>query len=148
CDRQSNPAWNAYRSDCSGFITFSWGLPAVGSGGYVTGGFAPFSTSVSYVIQASGLQPRDAANLTAGGHIVLFKQWNTVGSNATFLEEPGCSSSKPYAHEFTSNVSISGSHIYIDYEGESFTAIRYNGLVGMGGPPTCQVDGVNGTCID
>jgi hypothetical protein len=23
CDRQSNPAWNAYRSDYSGFITFA-----------------------------------------------------------------------------------------------------------------------------
>src|SRR5512136_950269 len=25
CDRQSNAAWNAYRSDCSGFITWAWG---------------------------------------------------------------------------------------------------------------------------
>ncbi len=128
CDRESNAAWNAYRSDCSGFITWSWGLPPVGDGGYVTGDFAPFGTSFSKVIDAIDMVPGDAANLTAGGHIVLFKAWVTKGSKATFMEEPGCSISIPYAHEFTSTVSISGSSIYIDYEGESFTAIRYNSL--------------------
>jgi len=127
CDRESNAAWNAYRSDCSGFVTWSWGLPAVGDGGYVTGDFAPFGTSISTVIQASDLQPGDAANLTAGGHIVLFKQWTTVGSEAIFLEEPGCSANPPYAHEFTSAVTLSGSSIHIDYEGDDFTAIRYTG---------------------
>jgi hypothetical protein len=147
CDRESNPAWNAYRSDCSGFVTFAWGLPAIGDGGYVTGDFAPFGTSFSAVIQASDLQPGDACNLTAGGHIVLFKAWTTVGSEAVFLEEPGCSANPPYAHEFTSSVSLSGSSIYIDYEGESFTAIRYSGLTGVTGSASCQAGGVSGTCV-
>jgi hypothetical protein len=128
CARQSNAAWNAYRSDCSGFITWAWGLPPVGDGGYVTSDFAPFATGFSQVIQASELLPGDAANKTAGGHIVLFRQWVTPGSEAVFLEEPGCSSSEPYAHEFTSAVTLSGSSIYIAYEGESFTAIRWKGL--------------------
>jgi hypothetical protein len=128
CNRQSNAAWNAYRSDCSGFVTFAWGLPAVGDGGYVTSDFAPFATGFSHVIQASDLLPGDAANLTAGGHIVLFKQWVTQGSEAVFMEEPGCSSSIPYAHEFTSAVTLNGSSIHIAYEGESFTAIRFNQL--------------------
>src|SRR5271165_4088615 len=86
CDRASNAAWNAYRSDCSGFVTWAWGLPPVGDGGYVTGDFAPFATSFSSVIQASDLQPGDAANLTAGGHIVLFEKWITPGSEAMFME--------------------------------------------------------------
>ena len=47
CDRASHAAWNAYRSDCSGFITWAWGLPAVGDGGYVTSEFAPFGKSFS-----------------------------------------------------------------------------------------------------
>ncbi len=128
CDRESNSAWNPYRSDCSGFVTWSWGLPAVGDGGYVTSDFAPFSTSFSSVIQASGLQPGDAANKTAGGHIVLFVKWTSTGKEAEFMEEPGCSASEPYAHSFTSSVSLSGSSIYIDYEGEDFTAIRYKDL--------------------
>ena len=85
CNRQSNPAWDAYRSDCSGFVTWAWGLPPIGDGGYVTSDFAPFATSFSKVIQAIDLLPGDAANLTAGGHIVLFKQWVTPGSKAVFL---------------------------------------------------------------
>jgi hypothetical protein len=128
CHRESNAAWNPYRSDCSGFITWSWGLPAVGDGGYVTSDFAPFSTSFSSVIQATDLEPGDAANLTAGGHIVLFVKWTTKGSEAEFMEEPGCSANAPYAHSFTSSVMLSGSRIHIAYEGEDFTAIRYHKL--------------------
>src|SRR5581483_11686739 len=62
CSRESNSAWNAYRSDCSGFITWAWGLPPVGSGGYVTGDFAPFSNSFSHTIDGIDLEPGDALN--------------------------------------------------------------------------------------
>jgi hypothetical protein len=129
CTREENPAWDAYRSDCSGFVTWAWGLPPVGDGGYVTSDFAPYDTSFSSVIEASSLEPGDAANRNSGGHIVLFERWVTPGSEAVFMEEPGCSSSTPYAHEFTSGVSVSGSNIYIDFEGESFTAIRFDSIV-------------------
>jgi hypothetical protein len=133
CDRQNNPAWNAYRSDCSGFVTWAWGLPPVGDGGYVTSDFAPFSTAISFTINGADLQPGDALNLASDEHIVLFKQWVTPGQSAIFMEEPGCSSATPYAHEFTSDVSISGDEVYIDYEGAKFYAIRYNGSAGGGG---------------
>ncbi len=133
CDRESNGAWNAYRSDCSGFVTWAWGLPPVGDGGYVTGNFAPFGTSFSHTINGSQLEPGDALNKTSNEHIILFKQWVNPGHTAVFMEEPGCSSSIPYAHEFTSNVSISGDVVYVDYEGANFYAIRYNGA--NGGPP-------------
>lgn len=122
CNRESNPEWNPYRSDCSGFVSWAWGLAAPG---LVTSEFAPFDTSVSTTIQASDLQPGDACNLTAGGHIVLFVQWVTPGQSAVFMEEPGCSATPDYAHEFTSDVTINGVNIDIAYEGESFTAIRY-----------------------
>jgi len=129
CDRQSNAAWNAYRSDCSGFVTWSWGLPAVGDGGYVTGDFAPFDSSFSHVIDGNDLQPGDAVNKSTNEHIVLFKQWITPGQSAVFMEEPGCSSPVPYAHEFSSAVSISGSSVTIDYEGSTpFVAIRFDGM--------------------
>jgi hypothetical protein len=133
CDRTSNAAWNAYRSDCSGFVTWAWGLPAVGDGGYVTSNFAPYGTSFSHTIQGSQLQPGDALNKTPDGHIIIFKQWVSPGHSAVFMEEPGCSSSQPYAHEFTSNVSISGDRVYVSYEGETFYAIRYNGYSAGGG---------------
>jgi hypothetical protein len=94
----------------------------------VTGEFAPFQTDITTAIQASDLQPGDACNLTAGGHIVLFEKWVTPGKTAVFMEEPGCSANPPYAHEFQSDVTISGVNIDIAYEGESFTAIRYSQL--------------------
>jgi uncharacterized membrane protein YgcG len=134
CERTSNAAWNAYRSDCSGFVTFAWGLPAVGDGGYVTGEFAPYGTSFSHTIPGSDLQPGDALNKTPDDHIILFKEWVSVGHSAVFMEEPGCSSSQPYAHEFTSNVSINGDKVYVSYEGATFYAIRFNGKsAGSGG---------------
>ncbi len=134
CNRQSNPDWDPYRSDCSGFIAWSWALPAPGP---TTDGFAPASTTVSNVIDGNDLEPGDALNLP-GDHIVLFVSWQTVGSVANFYEEPGCSSSTPYAHAFTSSVTINGSSVAIAYEGNTFTAIRYNGFAGAGdaGPST------------
>ena len=27
CQRESNPAWDPYRSDCSGFVSWAWELP-------------------------------------------------------------------------------------------------------------------------
>jgi hypothetical protein len=138
CDRESNSAWNAYRSDCSGFVTWAWGLPPVGDGGYVTSDFAPYDTAISYTIDGIQLQPGDALNKTPDEHIVLFKQWVTIGQSAIFMEEPGCSSSTPYAHEFTSNVSISGSEVYIDYEGATFYAIRSNASSGGGTSDACS----------
>jgi hypothetical protein len=122
CTRESNADWDPYRSDCSGFISWAWELPAPGR---VTSEFAPFDTSVSTTINCTDMKMGDAANLTAGGHIVLFKEWTTPGKEAVFLEEPGCSAAEPYAHEFTSAVTCSGVNVDIAYEGESFTAIRY-----------------------
>ena len=122
CTRESNAQWDPYRSDCSGFISWAWGLSAPG---LVTSEFAPFGTTASTTIQATDLQPGDACNKNAGGHIVLFEKWVTPGKTALFLEEPGCSASQPYAHEFQSDVTISGVNITIAYEGEVFTAIRY-----------------------
>jgi hypothetical protein len=133
CDRESNAAWNAYRSDCSGFVTWAWGLPPVGDGGYVTSDFAPYDTSFSHTIDGSQLRPGDALNKTPDEHIILFKQWVTAGRTAIFMEEPGCSAPEPYAHEFTSDVSISGSEVYVDYEGATFYAIRYDSSSGGGG---------------
>jgi hypothetical protein len=135
CDRESNSAWNAYRSDCSGFVTWAWGLPPVGDGGYVTGDFAPFGSSISHTIAGSDLQPGDALNKTTNEHIVLFVRWETVGQSAVFLEEPGCSVSTPYAHEFTSDVSITGDEVYISYEGGTFYSIRFSGSAGGSTPP-------------
>ena len=119
CRRESVAAWNAYRSDCSGLVSWAWELPAPGRTTY---GFAPFDEAVTHVISASDLKPGDAVN--NADHVMLFEKWVTHDREAVFIEEPGCSSSEPYAHRLTSRVSVSGSSIYVDYEGRSFTAIR------------------------
>jgi hypothetical protein len=153
CTRESNPAWDPYRSDCSGFVSWAWNLPAPG---HTTSEFAPADTSVSFVIDGSELQPGDAVNIPAD-HMVLFVSWVTPGSKANFYEEPGCSASEPYAHAFTSTLSISGSSVTIDYEGKTFTAIRYIGLTGVGDagadsgttiPCTVTTTGDMGDCLD
>jgi len=158
CVRQSNSQWDAYRSDCSGFVSWAWGLPAPGR---TTSELAPADTTVSYVIQGSALQPGDALNVP-GDHVVLFVGWITPGSEANFYEEPGCSATPNYAHAFTSAVTISGSSVTIAYEGKAFTAIRYTGAtlggdagaVASGGdasastPCTVTTTGESGVCLD
>ncbi len=52
CERTSNPEWDPYRSDCSGFVSWAWQLSAPG---LVTDEFAPFSTSASSTIQCTDL---------------------------------------------------------------------------------------------
>jgi hypothetical protein len=119
CNREDNAAWDPYRSDCSGLVSWAWKLPAPGR---VTTEFAPFRTDITQAIQATNLEPGDAVNNV--DHIMLFKKWITHPTKAVFIEEPGCSTSEPYAHETTATVTISGTTINVP--GHSpFTAIRY-----------------------
>lgn len=85
--RQSNPAWDPYRSDCSGLVSWSWGLPPPGR---VTWTFAPYNNDVSYEIPIDDLRPGDALNVDEPGrqHIALFVEW--AGSNVVHvIEESG-----------------------------------------------------------
>ncbi len=131
CNRYSNPKWDPYRSDCSGLISWAWGLPAPGR---VTGQFAPFQTDITHAIAGTDLRAGDAVNNST--HVMLFKSWVTHGSRAVFIEEPGCSSATPYAHEVTSDVSISGDSVHVSWNGETFTAIRYGALTAPPPPNT------------
>lgn len=123
-------------------MSWSWGLPAPGR---VTGQFAPFQTDITHAIQASDLRAGDAVNNSE--HVMLFKAWVTPGKTATFIEEPGCSVSQPYAREWTSNVSISGTSIHVDYNGMTFTAIRYNSLLPPNSAPKGYLDGAACTAL-
>jgi hypothetical protein len=128
CNRTDNAAWDPYRSDCSGLVSWAWELPAPGR---VTGEFAPFQTDITHTISASSLQPGDAVNNS--DHIMLFKGWVTPGKRASFIEEPGCATAITHAHELSSDVTISGSTIEVAYWGKTFTAIRYDGIGSGGG---------------
>jgi hypothetical protein len=125
CNRQDNPQWDPYRSDCSGLISWAWGLPPPGR---ITTGFAPYNTSVSKKIAWSDLAPGDALNSTPDEHIVLFKEWKVKGSSAVFIEEPGCSSTPNYAHEYTATVKVNSDGT-LHVEGMNFWPIRYDSIV-------------------
>jgi hypothetical protein len=119
CTRPDMPDWDPYRSDCSGFVSWAWALPAPGR---TTSTFAPFKMDITNVIQAADLQPGDAINNST--HMMLFKEWVVQGQTATFMEEPGCSSSEPYARQFTADVTLDATSITVLHRG-TFTAIRY-----------------------
>jgi hypothetical protein len=119
CERPDVPDWDPYRSDCSGFVSWAWALAAPGR---VTSTFAPFEMDITQVIQAADLQPGDAINNST--HMMLFKEWIVPGQTATFMEEPGCSSTEPYARQFTADVTLDATSITVLHRG-TFTAIRY-----------------------
>src|SRR5512144_1335459 len=120
CVRPDNAEWDPYRSDCSGCVSWAWALP---SPGRTTDDFAPFKTALTHAIDAADLRPGDAINNST--HMMLFAAWTKPGSEARFMEETGCSSSKPYAIEITEPVTLSGSTITVMYHG-TYTAIRYD----------------------
>ena len=119
CTRPDNPAWDPYRSDCSGFVSWAWGLPPPGR---TTKTLAPGNTEVSAAIEAAALQPGDAINNDT--HTMLFVAWTTPMTEARFVEEPGCSASEPWAREVTASVTLSGQSITVAGYG-AYTAIRY-----------------------
>jgi uncharacterized membrane protein YgcG len=141
CMRESNPAWDPYRSDCSGLVSWAWDLPAPGR---TTAEFAPNMDDITSAIDASTLAMGDAVNTddstSSEHHIMLFKEWTVAGEAAPFIEEPGCSATPDYAHEFTSTVTLSGTSITVAYNGITFTAIHYASLT-QGGSSTTSSGG-------
>jgi hypothetical protein len=82
----ANPDWDAYRSDCSGLVSWAWQLPAPG---HVTSGFAPYATDVSDVIAIADLQPGDALNNDS--HVMLFAAWkDDTKTQAVVVQESDC----------------------------------------------------------
>ena len=123
CERKDDAKWDPYRSDCSGLVSVGVEPPAPGR---TTFGFAPFEDDITKEISGKDLEPGDAVNNS--DHVMLFKRWIDKGKTAEFIEEPGCSSATPYAHEVRSHVEISGTTVSVDYNGMTFTAIRYKNI--------------------
>jgi hypothetical protein len=70
--------FNAYRRDCSGFISNVWGLPTPGR---ITSGFAPYDTTESFAVAWDDLVVGDAINIDTATrkHILLFAGWYDAG---------------------------------------------------------------------
>jgi hypothetical protein len=66
----SRPEWDPYRSDCSGFVSWVWGLPAPGRR---TATLAPFVIDVTGVVTVADLALGDALN--GDGHVSIWGGW-------------------------------------------------------------------------
>jgi hypothetical protein len=127
CDRQQNAEWDPYRSDCSGMVSWAWGLPPPGPS---TAGFAPYGGSQSFVIAPADLQPGDALNDrtdTAGKlhhHIMLFAGWDQPGV-ARIIQESNCG--KP-ASEAPKAAKISGDRVQVGQD--LYWPVRYVNVTG------------------
>lgn len=115
--RSKAPAWDAYRSDCSGFVSWSWGLAAPGAS---TASLAPFDTRVSEVITVDDLAPGDALNTS--GHVMLFGGWvDRAANQATILQESRCGQ---VAEEKVITLTPLGPTSLARSDGRRFTPIR------------------------
>ena len=82
----------------------------------MTSEFAPYENDLSKQLSsASELEAGDALNSVPAEHIMLFHSWlNSAKTRARLLEEPGCSSSIPWARVTDSEVTIkSDGHIVV-----------------------------------
>jgi hypothetical protein len=118
-DGESKKAeWDKYRSDCSGFVSWSWELPAPGR---TTSTFAPYDTTVSALISVSELAPGDALNNK--GHVMLWGGWvDEAAGKALILQESRCGQT---AHEKAATFEkIDATTLRIS-DGRDFRSIRY-----------------------
>lgn len=121
CERTGaakNAEWDAYRSDCSGFVSWSWGLDPPGE---TTRTLAPYATDVSSLITVDDLQPGDALN--GSGHVMLFGGWEDKDAGtAHILQESRCGTN---AGEKISSFTVINSTTLEISDGRQFRPIRY-----------------------
>jgi|GEM_PF-1966121 len=114
----NNSAWNAYRSDCSGLVSYSWALPAPG---LTTRGFAP-AGSGGRTVDFSDLRPGDALN-SPQGHVILFVRWEDKSAGkARVIEEYSCS--KTATERFKYLKDEGGSKLEVVGDSRQYYAIR------------------------
>lgn len=92
------PFHDGYKADCSGFVSYAWGLKAPGIG---TNQFV--SENYAFVISISDLQPGDVLNnnrADTAGHMVIFVKWLDRVKNIFYAydlnTDPGYTTDKIY----------------------------------------------------
>jgi len=112
--------WDDYRSDCSGFVSWSWELPPPGR---TTRTLAPYDTSQSAVIAVADLEPGDALN--GAGHVMLFGGWtDEAAGKALILQESRCGTVA--SEKVATFEKIDATTLEIS-DGRRFRAIRFKG---------------------
>lgn len=121
CTREgeaSNEEWDDYRSDCSGFVSWSWGLPAPGR---TTSTLAPYDDDISAVIDVRDLAPGDALN--GKGHVMLWGGWvDEAAGKAIILQQSRCGQ---VAHEKVARFTKVDATTLRISDGRAFRPIRY-----------------------
>lgn len=125
CERTgaaAKPEWDPYRSDCSGYVSWAWDLPAPG----LTTADLPSRFSP---IPVEDLQPGDILlhSKTPGepfGHTFLFERWTNKGARrALILEEKECGAVAAQREVTFASVSASTT---TSHEGKEYTARRFD----------------------
>jgi hypothetical protein len=92
------PFYDGYKADCSGYVSYAWGLnaPGIGTNQFVSENYA-------IVISISDLQPGDVLNndqADTAGHMVIFVKWLDRAKNIfdayDLNTDPGYTSEKAY----------------------------------------------------
>jgi hypothetical protein len=117
----SKPDWDVYRSDCSGYVSWAWGLAAPG----LTTSTLPSAFSA---VAVQDLAPGDillhqSNGGNDSGHTFLFEKWvDKAARKARILEEDTCGTVAASKDAVFSTVSASTTTSYL---GRSFTARRF-----------------------
>jgi hypothetical protein len=106
-----NADWDRYRSDCSGLVSYAWGLAPPGLTTYTL-------PNVSSRIDLGDIDAADA--FVNDVHTMLFVEWAAPGV-ARFIEEPDCGLTARLAQ---AAVSRSGNRVYVAGYG-TFDVRRY-----------------------
>lgn len=110
----SCPFCKQYRCDCSGYVSYSWGLPY---------GYTTFTLpQVAHPISKEELQPGDVM-LNTAEHVVLFGGWADAGHTSYHaLQEPGCHTAGPH-YAYSSVVPYP-----FNWDPSAFAPYRYNNI--------------------
>ena len=119
----AKPEWDAYRSDCSGFVSYAWGMKAPGR---TTRTLAPHDDAESSVITVDELAPGDALNNDS--HVMLFGGWaDKAAGTAILLQAHRCG--KVASEKTIKLTKIESTKVRIeDTTGRVFIAIRKKGI--------------------
>ena len=122
-DNAGDDPANGWREDCSGFVSYAWGLPGPG---YVTSTML----GITRVISWSALQPGDA--LLIPGHVALFARWDDAAHSTYTLWEEADSQSGTVARSGISRT---------DSYWSTYAPVRYNGIKAPSVPGDYNGDG-------
>ncbi|RYZ66225.1 MAG: hypothetical protein EOP08_05350, partial [Proteobacteria bacterium] len=135
-----SPEWDPYRSDCSGLVSYSWGLKAPGLDTGSMGTIAKQSSGAFKRIAIDALQPGDALVTVTKGHTFLFAGWVTKGKRLRLIEEYDCGK---IAREVERDITVSGDTLKKSGDSRAYLAAHLTAMTAsdptpVTPPPTNQ----------